>query len=77
MQGRVAVEPPTSVHQKLWCAAQYKTQAFSGTLQRIVEDAQNLFVIGVTGLGVCQFVQVDQFIQAYHQAAETSQAYES
>ena len=67
MQRWVAEQPAPRVHQKFWRAAQHKAQSFSLTLFKIVEDAQNLLIVAIAGLGVCQFVEVDQLVQTNQQ----------
>ena len=46
-------------------------------LQAVVEDAQDLLVVGVAGLGVGQLVEVDQLVEADQQAAVAGQAHEA
>ena len=44
-----------------------KAQADASSLQAVVEDTEDLLVIGVAGLRVRQFVQVDHLIQTHQQ----------
>ncbi|MCY1299074.1 hypothetical protein D9M70_485890 [compost metagenome] len=73
LQSRVAVEPAAGIHEELGRTAQHEAKSLRRALQGIVEDAQDLLVVGVACLRIGQFVQVDQFVEAHHQATETCQ----
>ena len=46
----VAEEPAPRIHQEFRCAAQQKAEALDGALEHVVQDAQDLLVIGSSRL---------------------------
>src|SRR5689334_4067373 len=77
LQGWVAKQTSASVHQELRGATQDESKPLSRSLQRIIEDAQDLLVVGIACLRVGQLVEVDQLVEADHQAAKTCEPDES
>jgi hypothetical protein len=58
LEGGIAVETAAGIQQELGGAAQQEAEA-GGALQAVVEDAQELLVVGIARLGVVELVEVD------------------
>ncbi|MNC59472.1 hypothetical protein D3C75_1092850 [compost metagenome] len=52
LQCRVTVQTTPSIHQEFWRPAKNKPKPFSSPLQRVIEDAQDLLVIGIARLRI-------------------------
>ena len=72
----VAVETAPSVQKELGCSSEGETQSNCRTLQRVIQDTQDLFVVGVARLRIGKFVKVDQLIKADKQATEARKPHE-
>src|ERR1035441_3766761 len=73
----MAPETPAGVRQKLRGAAERKSEPNGESLQTIIQDAQNLFVVGVPRLGVGQLIQIDQLIEEHEHSIEPSMSREA
>ncbi len=70
LQRRIRIEAAARIQQEIGRAAEQETQAAHRALRAVVDDAQDLLIVGVPRLGVGQLVEVDHFIQADEQPAE-------
>lgn len=60
----IAVEPLTWIEKKFWRPPEDKTNIFSGALQAVIQDPQNLFVVGRSRLRIIQLEEVHHLVEA-------------
>ena len=77
MQRLVAVEAAAGVQQEFGRAAEQESEARARALQAVVQDAQDLLVVGAARLGVGELVEVDQLVEADQQTAVAGQPHEA
>ena len=69
MQGLITVKPLARIFEKVHGSAHDKTQTSHVTLKTVIDDAQNLFVIGFAGAEIVDFIEVYHLIHKNEQSA--------
>ncbi len=70
LQCLIGVEAATGIEKEFRRSPEDEPDAFGGTLQDVVENAEDLLVVLLAGLGALQLVEIDQFVEADDHSAE-------
>ena len=76
LQRLVAVQAAAGVQEEVRGTSEQEPQVGGAALKAVVDDPQDLLVVGVARLGVGQLVQVDHLVQANEQTGEPGHGHE-